>query len=95
MIPFITRFSLAHSIRFVVGQPFYLPAMSPTMEEGTIVKWHAKEGDELEPGDLILELETDEASLDVEAEEDTLLVKILVLFTLLIFRKPMRMDLSP
>ena len=44
-----------------------MPALSPTMEEGTLVKWHVKEGDTVQTGDVIAEIETDKATMEVEA----------------------------
>ena len=55
-----------------------MPALSPTMEEGTLSKWLVKEGDKVEPGDLIAEIETDKATMEVEAVEDGIIGKILV-----------------
>ena len=56
-----------------------MPALSPTMEEGTLSKWLVKEGDKVEPGDLIAEIETDKATMEVEAIDDGIIGKILVL----------------
>ncbi len=47
-----------------------MPALSPTMTEGTLAKWHVKEGDAVNPGDLIAEIETDKATMEVEAVEE-------------------------
>jgi len=55
-----------------------MPALSPTMEEGTLSKWLVKEGDKVESGDLIAEIETDKATMEVEAIEDGIIGKILV-----------------
>uniref|UniRef100_A0A0R3S218 Lipoyl-binding domain-containing protein n=1 Tax=Elaeophora elaphi TaxID=1147741 RepID=A0A0R3S218_9BILA len=55
-----------------------MPALSPTMEHGTIVKWHKKEGDEVEEGDLVCEIETDKSVMAFEASEEGVLAKILV-----------------
>ena len=55
-----------------------MPALSPTMEEGTLSKWLVKEGDSVESGDLIAEIETDKATMEVEAIEDGIIGKILV-----------------
>lgn len=52
--------------------------MSPTMTEGTIHKWMKAEGDSFSAGDVLLELETDKAQIDVEAPEDGVLAKIVV-----------------
>ncbi|KAG0169955.1 hypothetical protein DFQ28_007094 [Apophysomyces sp. BC1034] len=57
---------------------FGLPAMSPTMTEGTIHKWMKKEGETFAAGDVLLELETDKAQIDVEAQEDGVVAKILL-----------------
>ena len=53
-----------------------MPALSPTMEEGTLSKWLVKEGDKVESGDLIAEIETDKATMEVEAIEDGIIGKI-------------------
>ena len=55
-----------------------MPALSPTMEEGTLSKWLVKVGDKVESGDLIAEIETDKATMEVEAIEDGIIGKILV-----------------
>ena len=55
-----------------------MPALSPTMEEGTLSKWLVKEGDKVESGDIIAEIETDKATMEVEAIEDGIIGKILV-----------------
>ncbi|MFD0850152.1 pyruvate dehydrogenase complex E1 component subunit beta [Sphingosinicella xenopeptidilytica] len=55
-----------------------LPAMSPTMEEGTLAKWLVKEGDDVKPGDVIAEIETDKATMELETDEGGILSKILV-----------------
>ncbi|WBW73091.1 pyruvate dehydrogenase protein x component, Pdx1 [Schizosaccharomyces osmophilus] len=57
---------------------FCMPALSPTMEEGSIAKWILKEGDTFKAGDAILEVETDKATMDVEAQDDGILAKILI-----------------
>ncbi|RUS25660.1 hypothetical protein BC938DRAFT_471825 [Jimgerdemannia flammicorona] len=57
---------------------FNMPAMSPTMTEGTITRWKKKEGDVIVTGDVLVEVETDKAQIDVEANEDGILAKILV-----------------
>lgn len=53
-----------------------MPAMSPTMTEGNISSWKVKEGDSFSTGDVLLEIETDKASMDVEAQEDGVVAKI-------------------
>ncbi|MGH6736336.1 MAG: pyruvate dehydrogenase complex E1 component subunit beta [Methyloceanibacter sp.] len=55
-----------------------MPALSPTMEEGKLAKWHVSEGDEVRAGDVIAEIETDKATMEVEASDDGRLGKILV-----------------
>lgn len=55
-----------------------MPALSPTMEEGTLAKWLVKEGDEVTSGDLLAEIETDKATMEFEAVEDGVIGKILV-----------------
>ncbi|KAG0004606.1 pyruvate dehydrogenase complex dihydrolipoamide acetyltransferase component (E2) [Entomortierella chlamydospora] len=57
-----------------------MPALSPTMTEGTITAWKKKEGDTIATGDILLEIETDKAGMDVEATEDGILAKILASF---------------
>ncbi|KAF9291431.1 hypothetical protein BGZ68_004079 [Mortierella alpina] len=57
--------------------PLTMPALSPTMTEGTITAWKKKEGDSVVAGDVLLEIETDKAGMDVEAVEDGILAKIL------------------
>ncbi len=55
-----------------------MPALSPTMEEGTLVKWHVKEGDAVASGDVIAEIETDKATMEVEAVDEGRIGKLLV-----------------
>jgi len=55
-----------------------MPALSPTMEEGTLAKWLVKEGDSVESGDVIAEIETDKATMEVEAVDEGVIGKILV-----------------
>jgi pyruvate dehydrogenase E2 component (dihydrolipoamide acetyltransferase) len=55
-----------------------LPALSPTMELGTIISWDKKEGDRLNEGDLLAEIETDKATMGFETPEEGYLAKILV-----------------
>jgi pyruvate dehydrogenase E1 component beta subunit len=55
-----------------------MPALSPTMEKGNLVKWHKKEGDAVKTGDVIAEIETDKATMEVEAIDDGTIGKILV-----------------
>ncbi|MEM8770964.1 MAG: pyruvate dehydrogenase complex E1 component subunit beta [Pseudomonadota bacterium] len=58
--------------------PVLMPALSPTMEEGTLAKWTVKEGDAVSSGDVIAEIETDKATMEVEAIDDGVIGKILV-----------------
>lgn len=55
-----------------------LPALSPTMEEGTLISWEKKEGDKLSEGDLLAEIETDKATMAMETPEEGYLAKILI-----------------
>ena len=55
-----------------------MPALSPTMEEGTLAKWLVKEGDTVSSGDVIAEIETDKATMEVEAVDEGIVAKILV-----------------
>ncbi|CAL1680902.1 unnamed protein product [Lasius platythorax] len=68
--------------RFYVDYPNHikvpLPALSPTMETGTIISWQKKEGDKLNEGDLLAEIETDKATMGFETPEEGYLAKILV-----------------
>ena len=57
--------------------PFTMPAMSPTMEVGNIVEWKVKEGGAFNAGDLLLSIETDKATIDVEAQDDGIMGKII------------------
>ncbi|MBW0144462.1 pyruvate dehydrogenase complex dihydrolipoamide acetyltransferase [Sphingomicrobium clamense] len=55
-----------------------MPALSPTMEEGTLAKWLVKEGDEVSSGDILAEIETDKATMEFEAVDEGTVLKILV-----------------
>ena len=55
-----------------------MPALSPTMEEGTLAKWLVKEGDEVSSGDLLAEIETDKATMEFEAVDEGIIGKILI-----------------
>ncbi|ABI76488.1 pyruvate dehydrogenase complex, E2 component, dihydrolipoyllysine-residue acetyltransferase [Hyphomonas neptunium ATCC 15444] len=55
-----------------------MPALSPTMEEGTLAKWLVKEGDTVKSGDIIAEIETDKATMEVEAVDEGTVAKIVV-----------------
>ncbi len=58
--------------------PILMPALSPTMEEGTLAKWMVKEGDKVSSGDIIAEIETDKATMEVEAVDEGVVGKILI-----------------
>ncbi len=55
-----------------------MPALSPTMEEGNLAKWLVKEGDKIKSGDVIAEIETDKATMEVEAVDEGVIAKIVV-----------------
>jgi len=61
-----------------MAQIIGLPKLSPTMEEGILVRWVKKEGDKVQPGDLIAEVETDKANMDFNLEDEGVLLKLLV-----------------
>lgn len=68
-----------HTTRYAAAvSNFTMPALSPTMTEGNIAGWKLKEGDSYIAGDVLLEIETDKATMDVEAQDDGVLGKILV-----------------
>ena len=55
-----------------------MPALSPTMEKGTVVSWGFKEGDQVSTGDILFEVETDKATMGYELQDDGYLAKIIV-----------------
>mgnify|MGYP003283917952 CR=1 FL=1 len=55
-----------------------MPALSPTMEEGTLAKWLVKEGDTVKSGDIMAEIETDKATMEFEAVDEGTIAKILI-----------------
>lgn len=55
-----------------------MPALSPTMTEGNLAKWHKAEGDTVESGDIIAEIETDKATMEVESTASGVVKQILV-----------------
>jgi pyruvate dehydrogenase E2 component (dihydrolipoamide acetyltransferase) len=61
-----------------MAQIIGLPKLSPTMEEGVLVRWVKKEGDKVSPGDLVAEVETDKANMDFNLEDEGTLLKLLV-----------------
>ena len=58
--------------------PILMPALSPTMEEGTLAKWLVSEGDTVSAGDVIAEIETDKATMEVEAVDEGVIARIMV-----------------
>lgn len=65
------------SLRASAAQVFRMPAMSPTMSEGGITSWKVEPGQEFAAGDVLLEVETDKATIDVEAQDDGIMWEIL------------------
>ncbi|KAH7162419.1 hypothetical protein B0J13DRAFT_535944 [Dactylonectria estremocensis] len=65
------------SSRCLAAQNFTMPALSPTMTEGNIASWKVKDGETFSAGDVLLEIETDKATMDVEAQDDGVMVKIM------------------
>ncbi|XP_003693833.2 LOW QUALITY PROTEIN: dihydrolipoyllysine-residue acetyltransferase component 1 of pyruvate dehydrogenase complex, mitochondrial [Apis florea] len=62
----------------VQGKSILMPSLSPTMEKGTIVKWFKKEGDKIEAGDAVADIQTDKAVVTLELEDESILAKIIV-----------------
>ncbi|KYN03303.1 Dihydrolipoyllysine-residue acetyltransferase [Cyphomyrmex costatus] len=62
----------------VMGKELSMPSLSPTMESGTIVKWLKMEGDKIEPGDAIAEIQTDKAIVTMEFDDEGVMAKIIV-----------------
>src|SRR5262245_29258098 len=58
--------------------PILMPRLSPTMEEGRLAAWHVKEGDRVRSGDVVAEIETDKATMEVEAPEDGVIERLLL-----------------
>src|SRR5215468_4454267 len=58
--------------------PILMPALSPTMEQGKLAKWLKKEGDKVSSGDAIAEIETDKATMEVEAVDEGIIGKIVI-----------------
>ncbi|KAG2734958.1 hypothetical protein G9P44_001172 [Scheffersomyces stipitis] len=69
---------LHHSAPTMAAQVFTMPAMSPTMSEGGIVSWKFKPGEAFNSGDVLLEVETDKATIDVEAVDDGKMWEIII-----------------
>ncbi|VBB86943.1 Putative pyruvate dehydrogenase complex protein [Podospora comata] len=73
----VTVKSFRTSAAALAAQNFTMPALSPTMTEGNIASWKIKEGEKFQAGDVLLEIETDKATMDVEAQEDGIMMKIM------------------
>ena len=58
--------------------PLLMPALSPTMTEGNLAKWSKKIGDKIAPGDIVAEIETDKAMMEMEAVDSGVMAKILI-----------------
>lgn len=71
---FLSRFSILY-LNFAEVK---MPSLSPTMTEGTIVKWCKKEGDVISAGDVLCEIQTDKAVVSMEWDDDAILAKILM-----------------
>lgn len=73
---------LIHALHFFLDLPTHikvvLPALSPTMETGTISKWQKKVGDKVSEGDLLADIETDKATMGFEASEEGYIARIFV-----------------
>src|SRR5689334_16752947 len=65
-------------LREPMATEILMPALSPTMEEGKLAKWLVKEGQAIKAGDVIAEIETDKATMEVEASDEGTVGKILV-----------------
>src|SRR5947209_19013680 len=65
-------------VEFSMATQVLMPALSPTMEKGNLAKWVKSEGDKVKAGDVIAEIETDKATMEVEAVDEGTLGKILV-----------------
>src|SRR5262252_5479379 len=71
-------YPLGYAREIAMPTEILMPALSPTMEEGKLAKWLVKEGQTIKAGDIIAEIETDKATMEVEASEEGKLGKILV-----------------
>ncbi|KAI0014078.1 hypothetical protein F4779DRAFT_560652 [Xylariaceae sp. FL0662B] len=72
----VTTRGFRTSAASLAAKNFTMPALSPSMTEGNVANWKIKEGDSFSAGDVLLEIETDKASMDVEAQDDGILMKI-------------------
>jgi pyruvate dehydrogenase complex dihydrolipoamide acetyltransferase long form len=66
------------AIRALASTPLKMPSLSPTMSEGTIIRWLKKEGEEINPGDALCEIQTDKATMTLDTEDEGILAKILM-----------------
>ncbi|XP_046748242.1 dihydrolipoyllysine-residue acetyltransferase component of pyruvate dehydrogenase complex-like [Diprion similis] len=62
----------------VKGRELLMPSLSPTMEQGTLIKWLKKEGDDIDPGDAVADIQTDKAVMTMEMDDEAILAKIIV-----------------
>jgi len=67
-----------NNLSLIFRQNIAMPALSPTMTTGTIIKWLKQEGDEIQPGDALADIQTDKAVMTFELEEEGVLAKMLV-----------------
>ncbi|CAF0993648.1 unnamed protein product, partial [Didymodactylos carnosus] len=65
-----------HALRALASMPIKMPSLSPTMTEGTIIKWLKKEGEEINAGDALCEIQTDKATMTLDTEDEGILAKI-------------------
>ena len=76
-----TTRTYAHSTPIAAALPYHLvvglPALSPTMDSGSLAEWYVKEGDKFGAGDAVAKIETDKASIDFEAQDDGFVAKLL------------------
>ncbi|CUM66324.1 uncharacterized protein PRCAT00003986001 [Priceomyces carsonii] len=77
-LPLVIRCGFHQTAIPLAASVFRMPAMSPTMTEGGVVSWKYKPGEKFSGGDVLLEVETDKATIDVEAQDDGILWEILV-----------------
>jgi hypothetical protein len=75
--PRLCRCLLLLLLLLLLLQALQMPALSPTMEQGNIVSWQVKEGDEVAPGTVLAEIETDKATLAFENQDEGYVAKIL------------------
>ena len=69
---------MLHVLVGVTPTQVLMPALSPTMEEGTIVAWLKQEGEVINPGDALCEIETDKSTITMDTDEEGILAKILM-----------------